>query len=277
MQAGPTLPLTAPYKCTHFCTIALAFATQPHPQPHAPLLVLLQFPDPHFKRKHRKRRVVQPQLVAALAQLMAPGGRVLLQSDVEEVAVAMRDMFEQYGCQAFALSPQHAPGAVFFSETRQQQQEEEEAGGLAALGADGAEPRAERQEGGGSAEEGPPLGGASGYSSDEESGVEGGGGGLRPEHPADHPGGARSAEQQAGSDGGGAAESMPGEPAMSRTRQELNWWRGGWLAENPLVSAPPCCAALLAAPAAAACSDQAAASPVPCAGCRACRLSASCM
>jgi tRNA (guanine-N7-)-methyltransferase len=45
----------------------------------------VQFPDPHFKRKHRKRRVVQLQLVAALAALMRPGGRVLLQSDVEEV------------------------------------------------------------------------------------------------------------------------------------------------------------------------------------------------
>ncbi len=44
-----------------------------------------QFPDPHFKRKHRKRRVVQPQLVAALARLVRSGGRVLLQSDVEEV------------------------------------------------------------------------------------------------------------------------------------------------------------------------------------------------
>lgn len=47
---------------------------------------MLQFPDPHFKRKHRKRRVVQEQLVRELAQLLRPGGRVFVQSDVEEVS-----------------------------------------------------------------------------------------------------------------------------------------------------------------------------------------------
>ena len=34
----------------------------------------LQFPDPHFKTKHKKRRVIQPQVVADLAKLMPPGG-----------------------------------------------------------------------------------------------------------------------------------------------------------------------------------------------------------
>ena len=35
---------------------------------------VLQFPDPHFKMKHKKRRVIQPELVHALAHLMPPGG-----------------------------------------------------------------------------------------------------------------------------------------------------------------------------------------------------------
>ena len=38
---------------------------------------IVQYPDPHFKTKHRKRRVVQPQVVEGLAHLMPPGGELL--------------------------------------------------------------------------------------------------------------------------------------------------------------------------------------------------------
>jgi tRNA (guanine-N7-)-methyltransferase len=55
--------------------------------------VTIQFPDPWFKRKHQKRRVVQPELIEALAQALANGGMVFMQSDVEAVAVEMRDRF----------------------------------------------------------------------------------------------------------------------------------------------------------------------------------------
>lgn len=37
-------------------------------------LVCIQFPDPHFKKKHRKRHSVQPELCTALAAVMPPGG-----------------------------------------------------------------------------------------------------------------------------------------------------------------------------------------------------------
>jgi len=45
----------------------------------------VQFPDPHWKMRNRKKRIVQPQLVEAVAKLLAAGGRVFLQSDVQEV------------------------------------------------------------------------------------------------------------------------------------------------------------------------------------------------
>ncbi|EFJ47757.1 hypothetical protein VOLCADRAFT_61222 [Volvox carteri f. nagariensis] len=70
--------------------------------------VFIQFPDPHFKRRHHKRRVVQPQLVTALRDLMPRGGRLLLQSDVEEACVAMVNMFEKYAGEDFTLAPQHS-------------------------------------------------------------------------------------------------------------------------------------------------------------------------
>ncbi|NET38539.1 MAG: tRNA (guanosine(46)-N7)-methyltransferase TrmB [Cyanothece sp. SIO1E1] len=58
--------------------------------------VTVQFPDPWFKKRHQKRRIVQPKLVAQLAHELNPGGRVLLQSDVEAVAMEMCDRFTNH-------------------------------------------------------------------------------------------------------------------------------------------------------------------------------------
>lgn len=55
--------------------------------------ITIQFPDPWFKKKHNKRRVVQPQLVNTLIDYLTDGGMVFLQSDIEEVATEMRDRF----------------------------------------------------------------------------------------------------------------------------------------------------------------------------------------
>jgi tRNA (guanine-N7-)-methyltransferase len=55
--------------------------------------VSIQFPDPWFKNRHAKRRVVQPELVAELSDYLIPGGIVFLQSDVEFVAIEMCDRF----------------------------------------------------------------------------------------------------------------------------------------------------------------------------------------
>lgn len=58
--------------------------------------VTIQFPDPWFKKRHQKRRVVQPALVSDLAEFLAPGGTLFIQSDIEEVAIEMRDRFDQH-------------------------------------------------------------------------------------------------------------------------------------------------------------------------------------
>ncbi|MEB3831631.1 tRNA (guanosine(46)-N7)-methyltransferase TrmB [Phormidium sp. CCY1219] len=70
--------------------------------------VSIQFPDPWFKKRHQKRRVVQPELVADIAHYLSAGGVVFLQSDVEEVAIEMRDRFQEHP--AFVLeNPQWLP------------------------------------------------------------------------------------------------------------------------------------------------------------------------
>ncbi len=66
---------------------------------------------------------------ASLVRLCHPAGRLLLQSDVEEAAAAMRDQFERHGSAAFELAPEHATQHVFFSpspSTAREQQEQQQ-------------------------------------------------------------------------------------------------------------------------------------------------------
>ncbi|MGF1482525.1 MAG: tRNA (guanosine(46)-N7)-methyltransferase TrmB [Cyanophyceae cyanobacterium] len=59
-------------------------------------IATIQFPDPWFKHKHVKRRVVQPELVEILAQYLVEGGFVFLQSDVQAVAQEMSQRFNSH-------------------------------------------------------------------------------------------------------------------------------------------------------------------------------------
>ena len=58
-------------------------------------MVTVQFPDPHFKARHAKRRVVTPELVRTLAKFMPNGSTVFLQSDVQSVLDEMRLQFRE--------------------------------------------------------------------------------------------------------------------------------------------------------------------------------------
>ena len=50
--------------------------------------VFVSFPDPWWKKRHRKRLVVTPAVVGQLARVIEPGGELFLQTDVEERAIA---------------------------------------------------------------------------------------------------------------------------------------------------------------------------------------------
>lgn len=56
-------------------------------------MVTIQFPDPWFKKKHAKRRMVNSELVETVVDKLAPGGRIFLQTDIEFLA---KDMFELF-------------------------------------------------------------------------------------------------------------------------------------------------------------------------------------
>ena len=57
--------------------------------------ISIQYPDPCFKNRHAKRRVVQPELVNDIARYLPSGGKVFLQSDLEWVAQEMCDLFSE--------------------------------------------------------------------------------------------------------------------------------------------------------------------------------------
>ena len=60
--------------------------------------ISIQFPDPWFKRRHRKRRVLQPSLLLAMAKALQPGRELFLQSDVLQVIEPMVALTELSSC-----------------------------------------------------------------------------------------------------------------------------------------------------------------------------------
>lgn len=51
----------------------------------------IQFPDPCFKKRHQKRRILQPKVVRRLVELLPIGGEIYAQSDVKPLAEEMFD------------------------------------------------------------------------------------------------------------------------------------------------------------------------------------------
>lgn len=54
----------------------------------------LLFPDPWFKERHHKRRVIEPGLVDTVADQLRPGGELHAASDVFEVALEILETLE---------------------------------------------------------------------------------------------------------------------------------------------------------------------------------------
>jgi tRNA (guanine-N7-)-methyltransferase len=56
--------------------------------------VFINFPDPWFKRRHQKRRLVTPELVEILWRKLSEGGELFFQSDVFALALDALAAFE---------------------------------------------------------------------------------------------------------------------------------------------------------------------------------------
>jgi len=57
--------------------------------------VYVNFPDPWFKRRHHKRRMVDDVLARAIAEVAQPGADVFVQTDVWDIALDALEAFER--------------------------------------------------------------------------------------------------------------------------------------------------------------------------------------
>jgi len=57
-------------------------------------LVHIFFPDPWHKKRHHKRRLIQPPFAAALARIIEPGGVLRLATDWEHYTLQMREVLD---------------------------------------------------------------------------------------------------------------------------------------------------------------------------------------
>lgn len=77
-----------------FCNAMIAFGSLLEKIPEGVLqTVTIQFPDPWFKKKHAKRRMVNAELVETILRHLAHGGRIFVQTDIEFLAAEMFDLF----------------------------------------------------------------------------------------------------------------------------------------------------------------------------------------
>jgi len=72
--------------------------------------VRIYFPDPWHKKRHNKRRLVQPEFLALLASRTAPGGRLHLATDWADYAEHIRDVLAS--APDWRIDARHADPAV---------------------------------------------------------------------------------------------------------------------------------------------------------------------
>lgn len=58
--------------------------------------VFILFPDPWPKKKHHKRRLVNPELLGELSRIIKKGGEIRLASDVSDYIVHMQQAFQSF-------------------------------------------------------------------------------------------------------------------------------------------------------------------------------------
>lgn len=79
-----------------FCNAMLALDKLLEKLPENQLkTVAIQFPDPWFKKKHAKRRMVKPELVKTIIRHLSPDGQIFVQTDVEVLTEEMSILFQE--------------------------------------------------------------------------------------------------------------------------------------------------------------------------------------
>jgi tRNA (guanine-N7-)-methyltransferase len=86
----------------------------------------IQFPDPCFKKRHWKRRIVQPFFVRRMAEVLPIGGEIFAQSDVRPLAEEMHEMLSAEAALAPRLPADLSGQNPFEERTEWERQHERE-------------------------------------------------------------------------------------------------------------------------------------------------------
>lgn len=79
-----------------FCNAMLWLDRLIEDLPHGVVqMVTIQFPDPWFKKKHAKRRMVNTELVDTVVGKLGHGGKIFIQTDIEFLAEEMHARFKE--------------------------------------------------------------------------------------------------------------------------------------------------------------------------------------
>ena len=80
-----------------FCNamVALGKLTEKFPE-NLLQAVTIQFPDPWFKKKHAKRRMVNAELVETVVKHLADSGNIFVQTDIEFLAKEIFELFREH-------------------------------------------------------------------------------------------------------------------------------------------------------------------------------------
>lgn len=95
-------------------------------RPGSVLRFSVQFPDPCFKKRHWKRRILQPRLVRQMAELLPIGGEIYAQSDVAPLAEEMLDFLMAEGALERRLGDALEIDSPFEERTEWERQHERE-------------------------------------------------------------------------------------------------------------------------------------------------------
>ena len=83
--------------------------------------IQIYFPDPWHKKKHHKRRIVQPAFIAKLRAKLVPGGLLHLATDWQNYAEYMLEVMSAAEGFENTAPPDYAPRPAFRPETRFEQ------------------------------------------------------------------------------------------------------------------------------------------------------------
>ena len=92
----------------HHCKFLIDYASS----------ISFNFPDPWFKKKHYKRRVIQPELIKLLSSSMQKGALIFIKTDVKDLfdymdfTISSNSNFKKIGNKVFKYSESFNPNQI---------------------------------------------------------------------------------------------------------------------------------------------------------------------